>query len=69
MLKVRVLYPGLDGVEGCGDRDRRDGTRDGGDEVLSPCGLVVVLDAEEVVFCDGRRAEELQAGGSRVLSN
>ena len=69
VLKVRILDTGLDGVQRCGDGYRRDSTSDRCDKVLPPGRLVVVLDAEEVVFCDGRRAEELEAGGSRVLSN
>lgn len=51
LLEVCVLYAGLDDVERRSDCDRRDGACDGGNEVLSPCGLGVVGDSEDHVLC------------------
>lgn len=50
LLKVGVLNARLDRVEGRGDGDGRDSTRDRGDEVLRPGRLVEVGDAESVFF-------------------
>lgn len=49
-LEVRVLDTRLDRVEWGSHRDRRDGTRDGCDEILAPRRLVVVLDTEQVLL-------------------
>ena len=57
MLEVRVLYPRLDRIERRGDRDGRYCAGDGCDEVLVPRRLMVVRDAEEVVFRDCGRAK------------
>lgn len=57
VLEVGVLNPRLDRVERRGDGDGRDGTRYRRDKILAPGRLVVVLDTEEVVFRDCRRAE------------
>ena len=59
VLEVGVLDARLDRVERRGDGDGRDGARDGGDEVLAPGRLVVVLDAEHVLLGRCGRAEEL----------
>ena len=59
VLEVGVLDARLDRVERRGDGDGRDGARDGGDEVLAPGRLVVVLDAEHVLFGRCGRAKEL----------
>ncbi|KAI7506407.1 hypothetical protein KC367_g185 [Hortaea werneckii] len=57
-LEVAVLYPSLDNVKGRGDNKGSGGTGDGGDEVLEPAGLVVVLELEEVLLGRGRASEE-----------
>ena len=68
MLEVRVLYSGLDGIKRSGNRDGGNGARDRGDKVLRPRRFVVVCDAEQIVFCDRRRAEQLQEEGTRQIN-
>lgn len=65
MLKIGVLDAGLHDIEGRGDGDGRDGTRDGCDEVLAPGGFGVVLQAEYVLLGRRRGTEELE-GENRV---
>lgn len=59
VVKVAVLDAGLDDVERRGDDERGRGAGNGGDEVLEPRGLVVVLQLEQVLLGKGRTAEEL----------
>jgi hypothetical protein len=59
VLEVSVLDTGFDDVQGSGDDEGCAGAEDGGDEVLAPgCG-VVVLEGEDVFFCEGGATEEL----------
>lgn len=67
VLKVAVLDTGLDDVEGSGDEEGGGGTGDGGDEVLEPRGLVVVLELEKVLLCEGGTTEELLIGKKHRL--
>lgn len=62
VLEVAVLNTGLDDVEGSGDEEGGGGTGDGGDEVLEPRGLVVVVEAEEVLLGEGGTTEQLRGG-------
>lgn len=60
VLEVAVLNTGLDHVQGSRDNQRGTGTADGSDEVLGPRGLVVVLQAVDVLLGKGRSTEELE---------
>lgn len=64
VLKVAVLDAGLDDVEGRRDDERGRGAGDGGDEVLEPAGLVVVVEAEQVLLGEGGTTEEGKGAGS-----
>jgi len=59
VLKVAVLNAGLDDVEWCRHDQRRGSTRDGGNKVLEPGGLVVVLEAEKELLGECGTTEEL----------
>lgn len=52
VLEIPILDPGLDDVERGGDEERCSGTRDRGNEVLTPGGGVVVAKFVEVLFGD-----------------
>lgn len=67
VVKVTVLDTGLDDVERRGDDERGRRAGDGGDEVLEPGGLVVVLEVEEVLLGESRASEELRNGSLSVL--
>lgn len=60
MLEVAVLDAGLDHVEGSGHDQGGTGTGDGGDEVLAPSGLVVLLQVIDILLGKGRSTEELK---------
>lgn len=62
VLKVLVLYPSLDDVQGSRNDERCAGTGDRGDEVLSPGSRVVVAKFVKVFLCSGRTAEQLSHG-------
>lgn len=59
VLKVAVLDTSLDNIERGGDDERSRGTSNGGDKVLEPSGLIVILQVEEVLLGKGRTTEEL----------
>lgn len=59
VVKVAVLDARLDDVEGRRHDERGRGAGDGGDEVLEPRGLVVVVEVEEELLGEGGTAEEL----------
>lgn len=59
VVEVPVLDTGLDDVQRRRDDERGRRTGDGGDEVLEPRGLVVVLELEEIFLGEGRATEEL----------
>lgn len=59
VLEVAVLDTGLDDIEGSRDDEGSSSTGNRGDEVLSPGGLVVVLDAEGLLS-EGGTTEELE---------
>ena len=66
VLKVRILDTGLDGVQRCGDGDRRDSTSDRCDKVLPPGRLVVVLDAEQIFLRHRGRTKKLSREGWQI---
>lgn len=57
VLKVAVLDAGLDDVERGRDNERRRGTSDGGDKVLEPSGLVVVLEPKHELLGESGTTE------------
>ena len=59
VVKVAVLDARLDDVEGSRYDERGRGTGDGGDEVLEPRSLVVVVEVEEELFGKGGATEKL----------
>ena len=59
VVKVLVLDASLDDVEGRRHDQRGRRAGDGGDEVLEPRRLVVVLQREEELLGKGRTAEQL----------
>lgn len=59
VLEVAVLDASLDHVEGSGNDKRCASTADGGDEVLRPRGLVVVLQSVDVFLGESRSTEKL----------
>lgn len=63
VLKVAVLNTGLDDIEGSGDDEGGRGTGDGGDKVLEPGGLVVVIELEEELLGKGRTTEQGEGTG------
>lgn len=58
VFEVAVLDAGLDDIEWSGDDQRGGSTSDGGDKVLEPGGLVVVIELEEVTLGESRSTEE-----------
>lgn len=50
LLEVSVLDSCLDCVQWCSDSDGCDSAGDGRNEVLSPCGFVVVFEVEEEIL-------------------
>lgn len=59
VVEVAVLDSGLDDIEGSRNNQGGRGTGNGGDKVLEPAGLVVVLKVEEVLLGKGRTTEQL----------
>lgn len=59
VLEVAVLNAGLDHVEGSRNDKRCASTADGGDEVLRPRGLVVVLQSVDVFLGESRSTKKL----------
>jgi len=59
VLKVAVLNTRLDDIEGRRHDERGRGTGNGGDKVLEPRRLVVILQVEEVFLGKGRATKEL----------
>ena len=59
VVKVSVLDTGLDDVERGGHEERGRRAGDGGDEVLEPGGLVVVVEGEDELLGERGTAEEL----------
>jgi hypothetical protein len=53
------LDSGLDNIEGSRDDEGGRSTGDGGDKVLEPAGLVVVLKLEEIFLGESRTSKEL----------
>jgi len=60
VLEVAVLDTGLDHVERGGHNQGGTGTGNGGNEVLAPGGLVVVLQAVDVLLGKSRSTEKLE---------
>jgi hypothetical protein len=59
VVEVLVLDTGLDDIERSRHDQRGRGTGNGGDEVLEPGRLVVVLETEDVLLCKCGTTEKL----------
>lgn len=62
VVEVSVLDSGLDDIERGRDDERGRGTSNGGNEVLEPGGLVVVLEVEEELLGKSGTTEKLSPG-------
>lgn len=58
-LEVLVLNTSLDNIERSGDDERGGGTADGGNEVLTPAGRVVIVQLVDILLGESRTTEEL----------
>lgn len=63
VLEVSVLNSGLDNVKGSGDNQAGRCTGDGGDKVLAPGSLVIILKLEQFFFGPSRSAKERERTG------
>lgn len=63
VVEVSVLDSGLDDIERGRDNQRGRGTKEGGDNVLAPGGLGVVLESQNVLLGKGVTSEQSKRSG------
>ena len=63
-FKVGILDSGLDDIERSSYSDGSDRAADGGEEVLGPSGIAVVLEAKDVFLGESGSSEECERAGS-----